>query len=346
MFCNVYLGSCTSFSELLIDLVSCGFDHCVVSFSGVQMTCSVDPLMTATHGGEERPYSMLKPASKTSAFDAAIISFTADPSEFKYVILDPSKSIQTKYGMVVFKNLIDKPYGSKFCFSSSNSKGHFFVLQLTPELWTTNLNHRTQILYSTDIAMIVFELDLKCGSVVIETGTGSGSLSHSIVRAISPSGKLLTHDYNNDRVEAARKDFERHGISHLVQCSQRNLLQEGFDPQFECDKVDAVFLDLPEPWSAIEHCTKVLKADSGRIACFCPCIEQVQRTCDQLRLNKFQHTEVREFVLRPWAVACDTFGSYSDDLSEKTSYKQSYLKRKSYKYTHTGYLIFASFFGC
>ena len=52
-------------------------------------------------------------------------------------------------------------------------------------------DHRTQILYSTDISMILFELDLKLGSRVVETGTGSGSLSHSICQSIGAEGQFL-----------------------------------------------------------------------------------------------------------------------------------------------------------
>ncbi|XP_063714365.1 tRNA (adenine(58)-N(1))-methyltransferase catalytic subunit trmt61a-like [Symsagittifera roscoffensis] len=290
-------------------------------------------------------YSILEPKLIAQEFDCAILNFTSDFLENKYVILDPKKSIQTKFGMVVFKNLIGKEYGSKHAFSSNNSKGYFFLLHLTPELWTTNLNHRTQILYSMDISMIVFELDLVSGSRVIETGTGSGSLSHSIARAIAPNGLLITHDYSAERVEAANQDFKRHGIDIIACSSQRNVLLEGFAPSCKVKKVDAVFLDLPEPWSAIKFAAEVLKIDHGRIACFCPCIEQVQRTCNELRNCKFQHIETKEYVLRPFAIMNDTVATYKEDLSEKSSYKQTYLKRKNYKYTHTGYLIFASFFG-
>ncbi|XP_075258292.1 tRNA (adenine(58)-N(1))-methyltransferase catalytic subunit trmt61a-like [Convolutriloba macropyga] len=294
---------------------------------------------------ELEQFSIIRPKQIAKEFDCAILNFSGDFSDNKYVTLDPRKSIQTKYGMVVFKNLIGKEYGSKHMFMSHNSKGFFYLLHLTPELWTSNLNHRTQILYSMDISMIVFELDLMSGSRVIETGTGSGSLSHSIGRAIAPNGRLITHDYSIERVNAANEDFRRHGIDSIVESSQRNVLLDGFAPECKEQKVDAVFLDLPEPWSAVKHAVEVLKTDNGRIACFCPCIEQVQRTCSELRMLKFQHIETREFVLRPYSLNSDTIASYADDLSEKTSYKQSYLKRKNYKYTHTGYLTFASYFG-
>jgi tRNA A58 N-methylase Trm61 len=38
------------------------------------------------------------------------------------------------------------------------------------ELWTLALPHRTQILYMADISLIIFELDIKPGSIVIEAG--------------------------------------------------------------------------------------------------------------------------------------------------------------------------------
>jgi len=51
---------------------------------------------------------------------------------------------------------------------------------------------------------------------VIESGTGSGSLSHSFLRTIAPTGHLYTFDFHEQRVEFAKKEFAEHGLGQLV----------------------------------------------------------------------------------------------------------------------------------
>lgn len=96
------------------------------------------------------------------------------------------------------------------------TKGWAYVLQPTPDLWTQSLPHRTQIIYTPDISMILIQLEVKPGSVVIESGTGSGSLSHSFLRAIKPHGHLHTFDFHEQRGDIAREEFESHGLGDFV----------------------------------------------------------------------------------------------------------------------------------
>lgn len=142
------------------------------------------------------------------------------------------------------------------------SRGWAYVLQPTPELWTMTLPHRTQIIYTPDISMILYQLELKPGSIMIESGTGSGSLSHGILRAVKPHGHLHTFDFHEARTVQAREEFASHGLSEFVTVYHRDVCASGFTEDLN-GKADAVFLDLPLPHLAVPHATKALK-ESGK----------------------------------------------------------------------------------
>lgn len=82
---------------------------------------------------------------------------------------------QTRHGVLRHSvDLIGRPFGSKVTCGRGS---WVYVLHPTPELWTLNLPHRTQILYSTDIALLTMMLELRPGSVVCESGEFFGFTS-------------------------------------------------------------------------------------------------------------------------------------------------------------------------
>ena len=80
--------------------------------------------------------------------------------------VEKGKTQQTKYGCLRHDDVIGSAFGSRI----KCAKGYVYLLQPTAELWTVNLSHRTQILYSTDISVVILQLNLKPGSVVVESG--------------------------------------------------------------------------------------------------------------------------------------------------------------------------------
>lgn len=193
---------------------------------------------------------------------------------------------QTSFGALKVKSLIGVRYGNRV----ELSRGWAYVLQPTPELWTHTLPHRTQIIYTPDISMILFQLEVKPGSVVIESGTGSGSLSHHFIRGVKPHGHLYTFDFHEARVEQAKEEFKSHGIDEFVTVLHRDVIVGGFTEDLD-GKADAVFLDLPAPEKAVPHAFRSLKKSGGRFCSFSPCIEQSQRVCEELQ--KLGFTEIQ-----------------------------------------------------
>ncbi|KAK5815755.1 tRNA methyltransferase complex subunit Cpd1 [Linnemannia elongata] len=199
-----------------------------------------------------------------------------------------------KFGNYKHADMIGLQYGTKL--GSNTGRGFLFLLYPTPELWTLILPHRTQILYIADISLIMSYLDLKPGKVMIESGTGSGSFSHSIARTIAPTGHLYTFEYHQERVAVATKEFEEHGLEELVTIECRDVCKNGFGL---VNKVDAVFLDLPAPWEAVASAKQAFRQDKvGKICTFSPCIEQISKTVTALTEQGFVDIQMYECLIR------------------------------------------------
>lgn len=199
-----------------------------------------------------------------------------------------------RYGAFHHVDMLGLSWGSKVR-SRSGAGGWIILMPVTPELWTRALTHRTQILYFADIAFVTHQLMLAPGSVVIESGTGSGSLSVSIARSVKPHGHCHTFEFNIERVQKARQDFDFLSLTLLLTVHHRDVCALGF-PMIE-GGVDAVFLDLPAPWTVLESAQATMR-HGARLASFSPCIEQVQRVCERLRSLEFNDIRTHEVLLQ------------------------------------------------
>jgi len=86
-----------------------------------------------------------------------------------------------------------------------------------------------------------------------------------------------------------------------VTLTHRNVCRDGFTVE---GRADAVFLDLPAPWDAVEHAKRALRKDkTTRICCFSPCIEQVLRTVNALNDVGFVEITMYETLQRPHDVS-------------------------------------------
>ncbi|EDW98651.1 tRNA (adenine(58)-N(1))-methyltransferase catalytic subunit TRMT61A [Drosophila yakuba] len=265
---------------------------------------------------------------------------------------------QTNYGSLKVENIIGVEYGSKV----ELSKGWAHVLQPTPELWTQTLPHRTQIIYTPDISMIIHQLEVRPGAVVVESGTGSGSLSHYFLRALKPTGHLHTFDFHEARADQARDEFRRHGIADFVTVYHRDVCNLGFGAELD-GKADAVFLDLPAPDLAVPHAFKALKLSGGRFCSFSPCIEQSQRSIQELTklgFNEIVSLEVLqqenvvktrtlpvidlEFLKLPKTDETTTTTAANAEESKAPKEVKKYLTSSNPQTLpgHTGFLTFAS----
>jgi len=54
---------------------------------------------------------------------------------------------------------------------------------------------------------------------MLAAGTGSGSLSTSLSRAVGPNGKVATFEFHKERAEIAAEEFKKNGEA-LLQCTR------------------------------------------------------------------------------------------------------------------------------
>eukprot|EP00128_Syssomonas_multiformis_P007747 Colp12_sorted_trinity150504_noHs@12106 len=151
------------------------------------------------------------------------------PGKITPIEVKKGQVFQARFGGFPHESFIGQKFGSKVYAKgkkgeSSKKLGFVYALYPTPELWTSCLPHRTQILYIADISLVSFYLDIKPGSIVVESGTGSASLSHSLIRTIAPTGHLYTFEFHEQRAQKAREEFAEHKISHLVTVTHRDVL--------------------------------------------------------------------------------------------------------------------------
>ena len=238
------------------------------------------------------------PLSETITEDSLVVIFESFDS-LKFCYPKKGKIFSNRNGHFFHDDFIGKPFGCKIRSRNNQGYGFVYLLKPTPELWSRSLNHRTQIIHFLDASMIVYYLNLRPNMVVCESGTGSGALSHSLMRSIAPKGMLHTYEFNQLRAETARKEFASNGVSHLSTVYHKDVCGKkgpgGFDrPQAS---VDAIVLDLPEPWLAVPHAAYCIKRNS-RIVSYSPCIEQVQKTIEALKKCGFHTIKTSEFRLK------------------------------------------------
>ncbi len=179
----------------------------------------------------------------------------------------------------------------------------FLVLEPTPRDLRGSLEREAQTLVPKDLASLLFEADVVPGARVAEAGAGSGALTVALARSVGPSGRVFSFDLREDFLAVARSNVERLGLGGAVEFRvadvRTGMLETG---------LDAVFLDLPDPWAAVPAAWDALRP-CGRLATFSPNMEQVKETVAAIRKKPFvdvrtielieREMEVREVGVRP-----------------------------------------------
>ena len=203
--------------------------------------------------------------------------------------LEQGVEFHTHRGIIRHDDLIGREWGSQV-FSHMGSL--FFMLQpALPDL-LKDIPRATQILYPKDISFILLTMGIGPGTTVIEAGTGSGALTTALAYAVGKEGKVYSYEIKQSAQETAKKNLNRLGLDQNVEFVVRDIAL-GFDQQ----GVDALFLDVSNPYDYVAQARKALKL-GGNFGSICPTTNQVIMLLNALRQNQFAFIDVCEVSIR------------------------------------------------
>jgi tRNA (adenine57-N1/adenine58-N1)-methyltransferase catalytic subunit len=157
-----------------------------------------------------------------------------------------------------------------------------------------------QVVYPKDIGAILVFADVFPGARVLEAGTGSGSLTIALARAVGPSGRVVSYELRPDHHEQAVANVQTYFGAIPAQLD----LREGdvLDAAAEPGRSSHLVLDLPQPWDCIELACRVLEP-GGVFCAYLPTTVQVQQLGLGLEEAGFRDLETFETLMRTWHVA-------------------------------------------
>ncbi len=228
--------------------------------------------------------------------------------------LQKGAEFQSHRGVISHDDLIGLPWGTQV---HSHKGSPFFLMQPSLAELIRGIRRSTQILYPKEIGYILVTMGIGPGMRVIEAGTGSGALTMALAHAVGPTGSVISYELQADRQKLARSNLERVGLSERVTFKLQDIAG-GFDET----GVDALFLDLPNPYDYIAQVRKALKP-GGYFGGILPTTNQVILLLTALRQYHFAFIDVCEVLLRYYKAEPERFRPTDRMIA------------------HTGYLIFA-----
>src|SRR6476660_8299034 len=161
------------------------------------------------------------------------------------VTLTAGKQFHTHRGAIEHDALIGAPEGSVV----SSTAGTLY-LALRPLLvdFVLSMPRGAAVIYPKDAAQIVTMGDIHPGATVLEAGAGSGSLTCALLRAVGPTGRVISYEVREDHAEVAVRNVETFFGERPPNWDLRiaDAVEHAADEQ-----VDRIILDMLSPWEVL-----------------------------------------------------------------------------------------------
>jgi tRNA (adenine57-N1/adenine58-N1)-methyltransferase len=212
------------------------------------------------------------------------------------VTLTPGKQFHTHRGAIEHDALIGAAEGSVVTATSGTQ-----YLALRPLLvdFVLSMPRGAAVIYPKDAAQIITMGDVCPGATVLEAGAGSGSLTCALLRAVGPTGRVVSYEVRDDHADVAVRNVETFFGESPANWTLHRADVAGHPPT---EQVDRVVLDMLSPWQVLPAAAAALKP-GGVLVGYVATTTQLSRLVEALREHGgFTEPSAWESFIRGWHV--------------------------------------------
>jgi tRNA (adenine57-N1/adenine58-N1)-methyltransferase len=208
------------------------------------------------------------------------------------------KVFHTHKGALSHEDLIGQPEGVVVTTAAGVP---YLVLRPLLRDFVLSMPRGATVIYPKDAAAIVGLADVFPGATVVEAGAGSGALTCSLLRAVGPTGRVVSFERRADFAEVARGNVER-----FLGGPRDNWdlvvgdLQAELPHAVSQAAAHRVVLDMLAPWDCVDVVADSLMP-GGILVVYVATTTQLSRMAETLRVDgRFTEPEAQELMLRTW----------------------------------------------
>jgi len=206
------------------------------------------------------------------------------------VTVQAAGKFSTHRGELRFDQIVGREYGDDV---RTHLGFLFYLVKPSVADLALRVKRATTVSYPKDVGAMLLGTGVFPGARVIECGSGSGALTTILANFVRPEGRVYSYERRPEFSANARANVTKYGLAAYCEFFVQDPEPAGFNQS----EVDAVFLDVPEPWTLVGPAYRALKGGHA-LASISPTVEQVRKTVSSLEMQGFCRIRVKEVLER------------------------------------------------